>query len=236
MENCGRVRYANNQLKQEGCVIPHYVPVLLNLAGRRCVVIGGGPVAERKATMLAEAGAVTVVISPTVTEGLRRLHHEMAQVEWIQREYRQGDLAGAFLAFAATDRPEVNAAVVAEADAEGIPMNDASEGSRGSMITPGVLRRGRLVVAVSTSGAGPTAARELIREIDEQFGEDYERYIDFLSSARAFIKARIDDAVRRKRLFRKLAETDILTLIREGSFEPWSEATMIAWIEEQTEE
>lgn len=92
--------------------------------------------------MLAEAGAVTVVISPNVTEGLQRLHQEREQVVWIQREYQQGDLAGAFLAFAATDRPEVNAAVAAEAEAEGIPMNDAGEGTRGSMITPGVLRRG----------------------------------------------------------------------------------------------
>lgn len=216
--------------------MPYYVPVLLNLAGRRCVVIGGGPVAERKATMLADAGAETVVISPTVTAGLLRLHHEKGQVAWIEREYRQGDLAGAFLAFAATDRPEVNAAVAAEAEAEGIPLNDTGEGARGSMITPGVLRRGGLVVAVSTSGAGPTAARELIREMDEHFGDDYERYIDFLSSVRTFIKERISDPGRRKLLFRRLAETDILTSIREGSFQPWSEAATIAWIEEQTEE
>ncbi|WP_059040926.1 precorrin-2 dehydrogenase/sirohydrochlorin ferrochelatase family protein [Paenibacillus rubinfantis] len=216
--------------------MPYYVPVLLNLAGRRCVVIGGGTVAERKATMLAEAGAVTVVVSPAITEGLLRLHHEREQVVWIEREYRQGDLAGAFLAFAATDRPEVNAAVTTEAEAEGIPLNDAGEGARGSMITPGVLRRGDLVVAVSTSGAGPTAARQLIREIDEHFGEDYEQYINYLSSARAFIKERITDPGKRKNLFRRLAETDILTLIREGSFRPWSEAAMIAWVEEQTEE
>lgn len=104
------------------------------------------------------------------------------------------------------------------------------------MITPGVLRRGGLVVAVSTSGAGPTAARELIREMDEHFGDDYERYIDFLSSVRTFIKERISDPGRRKLLFRRLAETDILTSIREGSFQPWSEAATIAWIEEQTEE
>ncbi|WP_308530708.1 NAD(P)-dependent oxidoreductase [uncultured Paenibacillus sp.] len=208
----------------------------MDLAGRRCVVIGGGPVAERKAMMLADAGAETVVISPAVTEGLLRLHQERDQVVWMEREYREGDLAGAFLAFAATDRPEVNAAVAAEAELEGIPINDAGEGARGSMITPGVLRRGGLVVAVSTSGAGPTAARELIREIDEHFGEDYEQYIDYLSSARIFIKERIGDPCRRKFLFRRLAETDILTSIREGSFRPWSEAAMIAWIEEQTEE
>lgn len=216
--------------------MPYYVPVLLNLAGRRCVVIGGGPVAERKATMLADAGAETVVVSPNVTDGLLRLLHEHHRVVWIQREYRHGDLAGVFLAYAATDRPEVNAEVAAEAEAEGIPMNDAGDGARGSMITPGVLRRGGLVVAVSTSGAGPAAARELIREIDEHFGEDYEQYIDFLSSTRAYIKERISDPSRRKCLFRRLAETDIMSLIRGGSFQPWNEAAMMAWIEEQTEE
>ncbi len=216
--------------------MPYYVPVLLNLTGRRCVVIGGGPVAERKAMMLVAAGAETVVVSPAITAGLLRLLKEQRQGVWIEREYRQGDLAGAFLAFAATDRTEVNAAVAAEAEAEGIPMNDAGDGTRGSMITPGVLRRGGLVVAVSTSGAGPAAAREMIREIDQHFGEDYEQYIDFLSSMRAFIKERVSDPGRRKRLFRRLAESDILTSIRGGGFHRWNEAAMIAWIEEQTEE
>ncbi|WP_068783116.1 precorrin-2 dehydrogenase/sirohydrochlorin ferrochelatase family protein [Paenibacillus phocaensis] len=216
--------------------MPYYVPVLLNLAGRRCVVIGGGPVAERKATMLIQAGAHTVVVSPVLAEGLERLHRERRLVDWMQREYRQGDLAGAFLAFAATDRPEVNAAVTAEAEALGIPVNDAGDGARGSMITPGVWRRGGLVVAVSTSGAGPAATRELIREMDEHFGEDYEQYIDYLSAARAYIKEQISDPDKRKHLLRRLAETDILTSIREGSFRPWSEAAMAAWIQEQTEE
>lgn len=208
----------------------YYVPVMLNLEGRRCVVVGGGPVAERKAAALAEAGAKTVIISPAVTEGLRE-RVRAGTVDWVEREFGAGDLAGAFLAIAATDLPGVNAAVAAEAGELGIPVNDAGDGARGSFINPSVLRRGGLVVAVSTSGAGPSAARELCREIDERFGQDYEQYIDFLSSARAFIKSYVTDSGARKLLFRRLAETDILTSIREGSFRPWSEAAMIAWID-----
>ncbi|MGG6313888.1 precorrin-2 dehydrogenase/sirohydrochlorin ferrochelatase family protein, partial [Paenibacillus macerans] len=192
--------------------MPHYMPVMLNLEGRRCVVVGGGQVAERKAAALAEAGAKTVIVSPKVTEGLRRRSLEGAIV-WTQREYAEGDLTGAFLAVAATDRQEVNAAVVAEAGERGIPVNDAGDGPNGSFITPSVLRRGGLVVAVSTSGAGPAASRELCREIDGHFGHDYEQYIDFLSSARAFIKNNVTNPGKRKRLFRRLAETDILTSI-----------------------
>ncbi|MEF2968005.1 NAD(P)-dependent oxidoreductase [Paenibacillus sp. M1] len=209
--------------------LPYYVPVMLNLNGRRCVIVGGGAVAERKAVSLIEAGAEVVMICPAVTTGLQRLHAEK-RIVWERRPYENGDLRGAFLVYAATDRPEVNDAVIKEAADHGIPANHAGEGSRGSFITPSVMRRGSLIVAVSASGAGPGATRELCREIEESFGDDYETYIDFLSFARSGIKARVQDKQLRARLFRALSELDILASIREGRFRPWSEDELIAWM------
>lgn len=212
--------------------MPHYMPVMLNLEGRRCVIVGGGTVATRKAAALTEAGAVVTVISPGVTAWLQDRVRE-GEVAWLAREYREGDLKGAFLVFAATDSRQVNDSIVKEAEMLGIPVNDTADGARGSFITPSVVRRGKLVIGVSTSGVGPAAARELCREIDRRFGDTYERYVEFLSLVRTRVKQQVEDKERRKRLLARLGELDILPSIRQGGFTPWSEAEIAAWIEEE---
>ncbi|MGH3148329.1 MAG: precorrin-2 dehydrogenase/sirohydrochlorin ferrochelatase family protein, partial [Rubrobacter sp.] len=125
-------------------------PIFLNLSGRRCVVVGGGEVAGRKARKLLQAGAEVVVIAPEIHPDLTR-----AGLETQQRAYRDGDLEGAHLAFTATDSREVNAAVALEAGERGIPVNVADRPSDGDFARPSTLRRGRHQVAVSTGGASP---------------------------------------------------------------------------------
>lgn len=215
--------------------MPHYVPVMLNLEGRRCVIIGGGAVAERKTLSLRDSGAELVIISPSVTSGLRNLA-EQGRVSWLERGYQAGDLKGAFLVYAATDRPDINEAVVQEANDWGIPVNHAGDGSKGSFITPSTVRRGDLVVSVSTSGAGPSVSRALSREIDERFGSDYEIYIEFLKFSRSVVKEQVSDVKLRAKLLKSLADMDALTAIREGRFRPWSEQELLAWINGHREE
>ncbi|RCX19852.1 precorrin-2 dehydrogenase/sirohydrochlorin ferrochelatase [Fontibacillus phaseoli] len=213
----------------------HYVPLMMNLEERRCVIVGGGTVAERKVASLIEAGAEVTLISPTATNRLQGFHSE-GRMDWIQRGYQAGDLAGAFLAYAATDRQGINDEVVLEAEGLGIPVNHAGDGSRGSFITPSIVRRGGLILAVSTSGAGPGASRALSREIMERYGDDYETYVDFLSFVRTAVKRRVQDRQMRARLYKSLAEMDILSSIREGRFQPWNEAEVIAWMDSYREE
>ncbi|GAA0137868.1 bifunctional precorrin-2 dehydrogenase/sirohydrochlorin ferrochelatase [Paenibacillus sp. YSY-4.3] len=215
--------------------VPHYIPVMLNCTGRRCVVVGGGVIAERKVSALLASSAEATVISPSLTPYLMSCY-EKGQLHWITREYREGDLSGAFLAYAATDDSEVNGAVVSEAESLGMPVNDAGDGARGNFITPASIRRGGLIVAVSTSGAGPTVSRRLCEEVDELIGEHYEIYIDFLSDIRVGIKEQVPDRGRRQLLFKALAEMDILTEIREGRFRPWSEEKLATWIDAYREE
>src|SRR5438309_528450 len=118
-----------------------YYPVLLDLAGRRCVMIGGGPVAERRVDGLVAAGAHVTVISPRLTRPLAalaaedRIHHE-------PRGYREGDLAAADLAFVATDAGDVNAAVAREARERGLWINAADDPARCTFILPALVRRG----------------------------------------------------------------------------------------------
>ncbi len=105
-------------------------------------------------------------------------------VEVHRRPYRSGDLEGAFLAFAATDAREVNAAVAEEAAERGIPVNVADRPAEGDFALPSTLRRGRLQVAVSTGGASPTLARGIRDQLEELFGPEWSGLVERLHPAR----------------------------------------------------
>jgi precorrin-2 dehydrogenase/sirohydrochlorin ferrochelatase len=126
-----------------------------------------------------QARAKVVVISPEVEPELTSM---AAEVRW--RPYMEGDLEGAFLAFAATDRREVNAAVAREARERGIPVNVADRLAEGNFALPSTLRRGRLQVAVSTSGASPTLARRIRQKLEDAFGFEWANLVEELSKAR----------------------------------------------------
>jgi len=137
-------------------------PLLLQLAGKRVCVIGGGAVATRRTRALIEAGARVSVISPTATEQLLAL-----PVDWHERAYADGDLAGAWLVHAATDDPDVNAAVAAEAEREHIWCIRADDAAHSPAWVPAVLRDGDITVAVN-AGRNPgvaKAVRDGVREV-----------------------------------------------------------------------
>ena len=143
-------------------------PMFMDLTDRRCVVVGGGAVANRKARKLLQARARVTVISPKISPELASV-----AVEKHERRYERGDLSGAYLAFAATDSREVNAAVSHEANELGIPVNVADNPAEGDFALPSTLRRGGLQVAVSTGGASPTLARRIRAELEKTFGPQW---------------------------------------------------------------
>ena len=142
-------------------------------------MVGGGAVAARKIRKLFQAGAEVVVNSPEVHPEL-----EDMSVEVHERPYEYGDLEGADLAFAATDRREVNAAVAREAHARGISVNVADRPTEGDFAVPSTLRRGGLQVAVSTGGASPTLARRIRNELEEVFGPEWAGVVEELEAVR----------------------------------------------------
>jgi siroheme synthase-like protein len=154
-------------------------PIFLDLSGRRCVVVGGGEVANRKARKLLQARAEVVVVSPEVRPELESVASEVRR-----RPYEDGDLKGAYLAFAATDAREVNAAVAREAKERGIPVNVADRPSEGDFALPSTLRRGRLQVAVSTGGASPALARRIKGELEGVFGPEWAGLVEELRASR----------------------------------------------------
>ncbi|HKN41048.1 MAG TPA: NAD(P)-dependent oxidoreductase, partial [Acidimicrobiia bacterium] len=136
--------------------MPFAFPLALEVTGRRCVVVGGGAVAEGKVRALLDAGAAVVVVAGDVTAGLAELARR-GEVERIERGYRRGDLAGALLVFTTGDRAQ-NAAVFAETESEGVLCNAHQDSAHCHFASPTVTRRGDLMVAVSTGGRAPTVA------------------------------------------------------------------------------
>jgi precorrin-2 dehydrogenase / sirohydrochlorin ferrochelatase len=167
----------------KGQIVMGYYPIFLEMKDRRCVVIGGGAVAERKVEGLVAVGANVTVISPVITDGLRDLLTQGA-IRHVAREYQASDRAGYDLVFVATDNSEINAAVFSEARSLRIWVNSADDPDHCDFILPAVIRRGDLTVAVSTGGASPTVARAIREELDEYFTADYARFIQIAGEVR----------------------------------------------------
>ena len=165
-----------------------YYPVLLDLAGRRCVMVGGGIIAGRRVDGLLTAGARVTVISPRLTRTLAALAAE-GRIDHEAREYRDGDLDGADLAFVATDAGEVNAAVARDARARGIWINAADDPARCTFILPALVRRGDLTVAVATGGSSPALARAIREELETYLTDDYATLAAIAAEARREVRA-----------------------------------------------
>lgn len=212
-----------------------YMPIMVDLRGIHVLLVGGGKIAGRKASQLLAAGAQLTVISPEIGDEVETLE-QAGQLEWVAREARMEDVANYRIVYAASGDERLNERIAEAARRSGALVNVASRAQAGNFIHPAVLRRGRLVVTASTSGAGPSAASALIRELDERFGREYETYAEFLYVMRQKIRASVGEPEVRHRLMRKLAETDILDHIRQETFVPWSESQMAEWIETEREE
>lgn len=148
-----------------------YYPVCLDMTDRPCLVVGGGPVAERKVAGLLDAGARLTVVSPSATDRLR----EWARADRIRlrtREYAAADLAGQAVVFVATDDGGINAGVARDARAVGVLVNAVDDPAHCDFILPAVLSRGEITVAVSTGGASPALARAVRDELGAYLDRD----------------------------------------------------------------
>jgi precorrin-2 dehydrogenase/sirohydrochlorin ferrochelatase len=190
-----------------------YFPIFLDLAGRSCVVIGGGEVAERKVQGLLDAGAAVTVISPHLISGLAgwaregKLRHE-------PRNYRPGDLRAHELAFAATDDGEVNEAVFQEGRDAGVWVNAADDPAHCDFILPSVLRRGELVVAVASGGGAPGLSRAVREELEIYLTDDYAVLSQIAAEVRRELKGRPSRP--RAEAWRGAFDGTLRRLVREG--------------------
>jgi uroporphyrin-III C-methyltransferase / precorrin-2 dehydrogenase / sirohydrochlorin ferrochelatase len=196
--------------------MPFAFPLALEVTGRRCVVVGGGPSAVAKVQALLDAGAAVVVIAAEADPRLMELARR-GEIELIEREYRRGDLAGALLVFVTGDS-SLNAAVFAEAEGDGVLCNAHQDSAHCHFASPTVTRRGDLVVAVSTGGRAPTLAGYVRDALAADLPDEFGALIDLVAEIRAEGIAPAD-TTERGRLWRTALDCDVLGLLGAGQWE-----------------
>jgi siroheme synthase-like protein len=149
-----------------------YYPILLNIQGRKCLVVGGGKVALRKVKALLEHGADVEIVSPVFCPELNQLAADGA-IQAIQRDYNSEDLQHAFIAIAATDDAKTNEHMASEARRRGILTNVVDDPKNSDFIVPSYFERGNIIVAVSTSGRSPALARKIRSQLEMDFKAEY---------------------------------------------------------------
>lgn len=190
-------------------------PVLLNLSGRLCVVVGGGEVAERKIDALLACAARVRAIAPSFAAGIEAAAAQ-GNAELRRRAYREGDLAGALLAIAATDDAAVNQAVWREAIGRGILVNVVDDPARCTFTLPATVRRGSFLLTVSTEGASPALARAVRERLEEEFGPEYAVFTAWLGELRARVKSLYPEQQARERVWQSIVRSDALERLRRG--------------------
>ncbi len=177
------------------------------MRGRRALIVGGGPVAERKASGLLDAEADVVLVSPTVTPKIAQFA-AAGRLEWRERRYDAADLDGAFLVFAATDDAALNAQIGAAARAAGALVNNASDAERGDFATPAIHRSGPLTVTIDSAGLSPGFTKRIRDELAVVFDTRYARAAQNLGRLRERVQA-VVPLVARAAVMRHFSERDI---------------------------
>jgi len=194
-----------------------YYPVFLNLKGKKAVVVGGGKVAERKAIALVKSGALVKIISPTITRLLEK-YKKKGLIKHVRRNYKKGDLKGAFVVVIGTSSRETNVKIANDArqlTGDRSPLvNIVDSPEEGNFIVPSVIRRGPLTIAISTEGCSPAVSKAIRREIERSYGPHFAWYIRFAGLMRKKAMKKITDAKKRERFLKTLAAPEIFDILR----------------------
>lgn len=184
-----------------------YYPAYLCLEGRKCVVIGGGRIAERKVRSLARAKACVWVVSPAITKGLSRLKKNK-KISFVKSDYQREFLKGAFLVIAATDDRAVNARVSFDCHKSGILVNIADSASLSSFIAPAVLTMQDLIISISTSGYAPCLSKKIKEDLKKIIIPRYVKLLKLLKSKRRELKLTSFSARTRKSVLTLLSNSE----------------------------
>lgn len=183
-------------------------PIFVKLAGRPCLLVGAGEVAAQKLPSLLGANAKLRVIAPAFRPEFLELARE-GRIELIKREFTEVDLDDVFLVVAATDQPEVNAAVYDEAVRRNILCNSVDDPPHCDFYFGSIVTRSDLQIAISTNGESPALAQRLRQEIDEQLPDDLGPWLTSVGSLRREVLAAYPAGEERKLLLHKLAQREL---------------------------
>jgi len=196
---------------------PPLFPIFLKLAHRRCLVVGATTLAEPKIENLLAAGAEILVVAPRAFARVEQWALER-RIIWKARRFEARDLSGIFLVVTATSSHPTNRAVFEEARARGVLCNAVDDREHCDFYYPAVVRRGWLQIAISTGGASPALAQRLRRQLEKQFGPEYEAWLDWLAESRYFLFAeRLSPRRRRYRLHKIASQRSLSSFLRRST-------------------
>lgn len=199
----------------------------LEMKGRACVVLGGGPVALRKVRTLVRAEARVTVVAPEAVLDLASL--AMAgRVRWERRGYEERDLDGASLVICATNDAAVNARAAQAAKARGVLVNAPAQPALSDFTVPASFARGRLLFTVSTDGGSPGLSRALRQQLEELFPTAFGDWLEIVAALRDDMKGKLATPRDREAFWRKALNPDILALVRTGHIQEAKEKVIHA--------
>ncbi len=193
-------------------------PVYLSLSRKKCLVVGGGKIAERKVRALLDCDAVVYVVSPQLAPELAKLAGAGVIVH-IQRNYTTTDLENAFLVISATNDEKINQRVARDCLERNVLINVVDNPRQCNFIVPAVLRQGSLSISVSTDGKSPVLARKIREDLAGCFGPEYGEFLELMGNLRERIIKSVNVPEERRQIFYDLVYSDILDLFKTGQHE-----------------
>lgn len=194
-----------------------YYPVCLDIRNRDCLVVGGGIVACRKVKTLLSCGGRVTVISPEFCPALSAINSDFLQL--IRRRYQPGDVTGRFLVIGATDDEAENRAISRDAEDRNVLCNIADLPDACNFILPSIVRRGDLLLAISTSGTSPAFAKHLRKKLEKDFGEEYTEFLRLMGAIRKKLLDTRHAPEEHKPLFEALIDGGLPELVRDNKTE-----------------
>lgn len=195
-----------------------YYPINVDITDKRCVVLGGGRVAQRKVESLLKCKGAVTVISPSLTPRLKELQ-SLGKIKNVCREYQSGDIDDAFVVFCATNDSNINERAAHEAKTRGVLFNVVDMPKMCNFIVPSVVHREDLVITVCTSGKSPALAKRIRKELETAYGKEYGLFLILMGAIREKLLKISSDSQMNKKTFYRLIDSDILDYIKEGKKE-----------------
>lgn len=192
-----------------------YYPLFLNISGKKCIVVGGGRVAERKVERLLNCGAVVEVIGNELTPRMMEYCRE-GKIVHRKGGYESAMLSGAFLVIAATNDVSVNGQVAKDARRRRILVNIVDDPKQCDFIVPSLIKRGDLAIAISTGGKSPALAKKIRKDLEKHYGNEYSLLLDILGELRERMIAEGRDSDEKSEGFEAVVYSEILDHIRTG--------------------
>ncbi len=202
-----------------------YYPVCLDITDKRCIVVGGGNVAERKAERLLDFGARVAVIGKNLTPRLETMKKE-GRINHIDDDYAEAYINGAFLVIGATDRDDVNAKIFRDGRERGILVNIVDDPDKCDFILPSLLQQGDLLIAISTGGKSPALAKKLREDLEKIYGSEYQTLLKVMGNLREKLVMKGQSSDENKRLFESVVHSDILRYIKDKN---WKQVKKIVY-------